>query len=462
MTCEGRLELDPVHRYHLMGVGGVGMSGLAGILAERGFRVSGSDNRDSNTLQRLRNLGVTTVLGQVYEGAEGADVVVISTAIRPDNPELVGAQERGQPIYHRSQLLAAVMDGQRKIAVSGTHGKTTTTALLGQTLVECGFDPTVIVGGDVPALGGNYRLGSTPLVVFEACESDGTFIRYGPCSELITNLEPDHLDQHGTYENLCRTFDEFMGLAPDDGFLAYGCDSPELAAMAAGAPGRHIPFGFDGCADLSATDIQVDRFGVSFRVLAEGDEGPTVRLNIPGRHNVLNALGVLAAARELGVPLEQAAAALANFRGVERRFELLGSFRDALVVDDYAHHPTEVAAALVAAREGFDRRLIAVFQPHLFSRTRDFLEEFARALTAADVVIMTGIYAAREDPMPGVSAAGIADRVRELAPDKLVEYVPDKDDIVAALGRIVQPEDLILTLGAGDIRRVAERLAQEG
>ena len=462
MTCEGRLELDPAHRYHLMGVGGVGMSGLAGILAERGFRVSGSDNRDSDTLQRLRDLGVTIVLGQVREGATGADVVVVSTAIRPDNPELVGAHERGQPVYHRSQLLAAVMDGQRKIAVSGTHGKTTTTALLGQTLVECGLDPTVIVGGDVPALGGNYRLGSEPLVVFEACESDGTFLRYGPCSELITNLEPDHLDQHGTYENLCHTFEEFVGLVPDGGFLAYGCESPELAAMAAGAPGHHIPFGLGEGAVLGATDIQLDRFGVDFRVLGEGDEGPTVCLNIPGRHNVLNALGVLAAARELGVPLEQAAAALSAFHGVERRFELLGSFGDALVVDDYAHHPTEVAAALVAAREGFDRRLIAVFQPHLFSRTRDFLDDFARALIAADVVIVTDIYAAREDPIPGVTAEGIADRVRELAPDRPVEYVHDKDDIIAALGRIAQPGDLILALGAGDIRRVAEKLAQEG
>ncbi len=462
MTREGRLELDPAHSYHLMGVGGVGMSGLAGILAERGFRVSGSDNRDSNTLQRLRDVGVATGLGQVHDGAKGADVVVISTAIRPDNPELVGAHERGQPVYHRSQLLAAVMAGQRKIAVSGTHGKTTTTALLGQTLVECGLDPTVIVGGDVHAFGSNYRVGKEPLVVFEACESDGTFVRYGPCSELITNLECDHLDQHGTYENLCTSFDQFVGLVPDDGFLIYGCGSPELVALAANAPGRHIPFGFDTDAGLSATDIQLDRFGVDFRVLAEGDEGPVVRLNLPGRHNVLNALAVLAAARELGVPLEQSAAALSAFRGVERRFELLGSFRDASVVDDYAHHPTEVAAAVVAARDGFDRRLIAIFQPHLFSRTRDFLEEFASALTAADVVIVTDIYAAREDPMPGVTAEGIANRVRELAPDKLVEYVPDKDDIVAALDGIVQADDLILTLGAGDIRRVAERLAQKG
>ena len=462
MTFDEPLVLDPRKSLHLIGIGGVGMSALAGILARRGFIVSGSDNRDTPVLGRLRDLGVHTIVGQTREGATGADQVVISTAIRPGNPELDGALERGQPVYHRSQLLAALIEGQQKVAVTGSHGKTTTAAMLGRVLIECGRDPTVIVGGDCPDLeGGNYHLGEEPVAVFEACESDGSFLRYGPCSEVITSLEADHLDQHGCFENLRRSFADFIHLVPQEGFLAWGGDCSALAELAPTARGRLICFGLNGPEDLSAADIVEEQFGVTFRVLVDGAEGPACSLAVPGRHNVTNALATLAAARELGVPLQNAAAALGQFRGVGRRFELIGNLGDALVVDDYAHHPTEVAATLQTARHSFDRRIIAIFQPHLFSRTRDFLEQFAQALTAADAVIVNDIYAAREDPIEGVSAAAIADRVRELAPGLPVSHISDKSDIVAAVRPMIRPGDLVITLGAGDIRRVAEALVQE-
>ncbi len=462
MASEDTMELDPTKSYHLMGIGGIGMSGLAGVLAERGFRVSGSDNRDGPVLQRLRDLGVTTVIGQTDDGAAGADVAVRSTAVRDTNPEYIGARERNIPVYHRSQLLAAVLEGHRKVAVTGTHGKTTATSLLGSVLITCGRDPMVIVGGDAPDINGNYRLGSEALAVFEACESDNTFHRYGACSQLVTNVEADHLDEHHTYQNLQNSFRRFIGLVPDDGFLVYCADSPDLVAMADEAAGKRISYGVARDAQVTATDVREERFGVTFRAILDGIEGPEIKLCVPGLHNVANALGVLATARELGVDVSEAARAMADFHGVGRRFERLGELSGALVVDDYAHHPTEVAATLTAARDGFNRRVIAIFQPHLFSRTRDFMEEFARALTAADVVIVASIYAAREEPIEGVDAGQIAERLRVLAPDMQVQYMPDQGQIADRVREIAGPNDLIITLGAGDIRRVAETLARGG
>ena len=461
MITSTPIRLDPGLRVHLMGVGGVGMSALAAILARRGVTVSGSDRAESPRLDELRALGVRVHVPQVAGGAGDADLVVISTAIPEDNPELRDVRARGLTVRHRSELLAAVIDGLGKVAVSGTHGKTTSTAMLATIMLECERDPTAIVGGDAVNLGGNYHCGAEPVAIFEACESDRSFLRYGPCSEVITNVEADHLDQHGDFAAVCRAFEQFIALVPDDGFLVYGAECEVLAQMALGARGERIACGLCEGVAFGAEQIELQPFGASFRVLVEGREAGPAELRVPGEHNVRNALGALAAATRLGLPVEGAIEALRQFRGVGRRFELLGTLADALVIDDYAHHPTEVAATLAATRRGWPgRRIIAVFQPHLYSRTRDFMEGFARALAGADVVIVAEIYAAREDPIEGVRAEDLAARVKRHAPDRDVRFIADRDEIAAAVRAIARPGDLILTLGAGDIRLVGEELAR--
>ena len=460
MPAAEKLVLQPDQHIHLMGVGGVGMSGLAGILVERGFSVTGSDSGEGPRVAKLRDLGATIHVPQVAGGAADADVVVVSTAIPEHNPELVDARERGLPLYHRSQLLAAIIEPMEKVAVSGTHGKTTTTSMLATILLEAGRDPLVLVGGHAANIDANYHAGSEDLAVFEACESDATFLRYGPCSEIITNVEADHLDQHGTFEAVCEAFAAFIDLVPEDGFLVHGADCPVLVELSERCLGRTIACGLSEDAVFRADGIEADSFGVSFRLLAEGDEVGRARLQVPGEHNVLNALCAVAAASEVGVPPERALAGLERFRGVGRRFELICELDGALVVDDYAHHPTEVAATLNAARRGWpERRLIAIFQPHLYSRTRDFMEHFAEALSVADEVIVAGIYGAREEPIEGVDAADLADRVREIAPECGVQYVAERAAITDVVRRMVRSDDLILTIGAGDIRCVAEELA---
>lgn len=460
MAAADRLSLRQDQHIHLMGIGGVGMSGLAGILAERGFTVTGSDSSESARVAELRELGVRVHVPQVAGGADDADVVVVSTAIPEHNPELADARDRGLPLYHRSELLAAIIDGMDKIAVSGTHGKTTTTSMLATILLEAGRDPLVLVGGDAANIGTNYHAGLEDLAVFEACESDATFLRYGPCSEIITNIEADHLDQHGTVEAVCAAFARFIDLVPEDGFLAWGADCEPLAKLARRCAGRTIPCGLSEHAVFRADSIDPGPFGVSFRLLVAGDVVGEARLQVPGEHNVLNALCAVAAASEAGVEPAEALAGLEAFRGVGRRFELICELDGALVVDDYAHHPTEVAATLAAARRGWpERRIVAVFQPHLYSRTRDFMQQFAEALATADEVIVAGIYGAREEPIEGVDAADLAARVREIAADLPMEYVAQRADVTDVVRRIARPEDLILTIGAGDIRRVAEELA---
>ncbi|MGC9319870.1 MAG: UDP-N-acetylmuramate--L-alanine ligase [Armatimonadota bacterium] len=459
MVATNRIQLRAGQRIHLIGVGGVGMSALAAILAHRGFSVSGSDRSEGPHLERLRELGVHVSVPQTVGGAGDADVVVRSTAIPDDNPELADARDRGLPVYHRSELLAAIVRGMTRVAVSGTHGKTTTTAMLATIMVEAGRDPLAIIGGDAANIGENYHLGSEPLAIFEACESDASFLRYGPCSEIITNVEPDHLDQHGTFDEVRRVFGEFVELVPADGFLAWSAEDAHLRDMARRCRGESIPCGLRAEAAFSADGIELRPFGAGFRLLAEGRAVGRVELQVPGEHNVRNALLAVAAATRLGLSAEEAAAGLAHFRGVGRRFELLGELDGALVIDDYAHHPTEVSATLAAARRGWpNRRIIAIFQPHLYSRTRDFGDDFAEALAAADVVIVADIYGAREQPIDGVCAEDLAERVARRAPGRQVRFLPDNGQILEAVRALAKPGDLIMTLGAGDIRQVGEAL----
>ena len=455
------MELTPGQHVHFLGVGGISMSALAETLAVQGWVVSGCDRGDSPRLEGLRRSGVEVFVGHDPAHLAGVDAVVRTTAIRADNPEEQAAVAAGLPIYHRSQVLALMLRGKRAVAVAGTHGKTTTSAMLALILEAAGLDPTAFIGGDVLQWGSNHRAGRAPLVVLEADESDGSFREYPGCSEVISCIEFDHGDQHGTIERLEEVFAGFMAQADPEGFLVWGADCPRLQRLVAACPARLISFGLNAPADYSATDLSYAGTTVHATVVQGGVAAGELRLQVPGEHNLRNALAALAAAEACGVARATALAALAEFRSTGRRFELLGKTENLAVVDDYAHHPTEVRVTLAAARLQPYQRIIAIFQPHLYSRTKFLLAEFAQAFHDADVVVLAEIYAAREDPLPGVSSAVLAEAVRREEPGKPVYYAPTREaarDLVAGLA---QPGDLILSIGAGDIRLTGEELAQQ-
>ena len=454
-------------RVHLVGVGGAGMSAVAALLVARGLRVSGSDARESPALEALRAAGVVVHLGHDGANVDGAGTLVVSSAIRPTNPELVRAQELGLPVLHRSAALAALMDGRRSVAVAGAHGKTTTSAMIAVTLEAAGLDPSYVIGGTVlrtapdgapaatSALGG-ARHGAGDVLVAEADESDGSFLAYRPTIAVVTNVEPDHLDHYGTREAFEQAFVAFTRRVVPEGWLVACADDPVAAALAqeARAAGVRVrTYGTHPGADVRIGPWTGSGTGGSTTVTdVEGQVLP-LRLAVPGAHNALNAGAAWTVARLLGIDGAQAAHGLATFRGTGRRFEDRGSAHGVRVVDDYAHHPTEVQALLRAARVVADGgRVLVVFQPHLFSRTATFAAEFGRALGLADVAVVTDVYAAREDPAPGVTGALISDQV----PDGTVAaFIADRFEAAAAVGRAARPGDLVLTVGAGDVTELA-------
>jgi UDP-N-acetylmuramate--alanine ligase len=444
---------------HFIGIGGAGMSPLAEVLLARGFAVSGTDIRASAITERLQAHGARVRIGHSAEALNGATTVVCSTAIRPDNPELQAARERGLPVLHRSELLGELLAGKHGIAVAGTHGKSTTSGMIATILTEAGLDPTAIVGGEVHNLGGHHRVGAGPHFVLEACESDSSFLNYPGCSQVITSLEPDHLDQHHTFENLREAFRSFVALGRPDGFLVYCADSPELGDLARLAPGKPVSYGHTEDADFRMSDVATDARACAFDLRDPARETRRIHLGVPGEHNAMNAAAAYAAALQVGVEPEAAARALGAFVGVERRFQALFEGRDMLVVDDYAHHPTEIEATLATARRVWPGRVIAIFQPHLFSRTQLLMDGFAHAFSDADEVSIAEIYPAREDPIPGVTGERLAEAIRAAEPGKPVLSFPTKEDIVADLLPRLRPGDMVLSIGAGDIHRVGEELA---
>jgi UDP-N-acetylmuramate--alanine ligase len=444
---------------HLVGVGGAGMSGLARLLLAAGHRVTGSDRSESATLAALRALGA-----EVWAGHDGTrlgrpDLVVASTAIRPTNPELVAARILDIPVLGRAQLLARLMEGKVGIAVAGTHGKTTTTGMVVAILEAAGLDPSFAVGGDFKATGVNAAAGSGPHFVAEADESDGSFLELAPTVAVVTNVEADHLDHWGDLEAVRGAFRAFVGRLPPDGTAVLCADDPGALALAAAAPCPVVTYGFAAAAAVCGEVLAIDGRGARVAVVADGRPLGEVTLTVPGRHNVANALGAIAAARAAGAPFDAAVAGLAGFTGAARRFHLRAEAGGITVVDDYAHHPTEVAASLAAARLGGWKRVVAVFQPHLYSRTRLFAAEFGRALAAADLVVVTDVYAAREDPEPGVDGALVADAARRARPDLDCVYEPRRTALAPRVATLLQPGDLVLTLGAGDITTLADELA---
>ncbi len=465
------LRTADLERIHFVGIGGAGMSGIAEILLNYDLRISGSDLEASETTDRLAELGATVFVGHSAENVEQADLVVVSSAVPDANEEVVAARRRGVPIVRRAQMLAELMRLKYGIAVAGTHGKTTTTSLIGSVLTDAGLDPTVVVGGRLRVSGTGARHGRSDYLVAEADEYDRSFLDLAPVIAVITNIDIDHLDTYRDLADIKDAFVRFAGRVPFFGQIIACVDDENVRDLLPRLADRRIvTYGFDSRADLRARDAEPTASGVRFDVVdsAAGRLG-ALELPMPGRHNVLNALAAVLAARATGVDFETAAGVLSGFSGVHRRFERIGSWRGATVVDDYAHHPTEVEATLCAAREVLDTaprdgrrpRIHAVFQPHLFSRTRDLADAFGRALLLADNALVTDIYASREEPLAGVSgglvvaaaAAGGHPSVGECGPWR---GAPER------LRGVVRPGDMILTLGAGDIYRLARLLVADG
>ncbi len=455
-------------RVHFIGIGGYGMSGLARVLLARGARVSGSDVRSSDRTRWLAWNGAEVQIGHVARHVAGADLVVYNTDVPADNPELVAARQAGIPVWHRSQVLADLLNHRQGVAVTGTHGKTTTTAMTGLVLVAGGLDPTVLVGGEVLEFGAaTARLGHGPWVVAEACESDGTFLRYFPRIAVVTNVEPEHLDHYeGDFRRLLDAFRGFLGNVRPGGLVVACGDHPVVRQLLAGLPSGRVRVARYGVeaedCHLRARDVQTGPEGTRFSVWQDGRPLGEVTLAVPGEHNVLNALAALAVGLEVGVPFGVAAQALAGFHGAKRRFQVIHDRDGILVVDDYAHHPTEIRATLRAARQrrGAAGRVIAVFQPQRYSRTRLLMDEFARAFGDADKVILTEIYAPPgERPIPGVSSAVLAERIAQ-EEGRPVDLFASREDLIEHLLATVRPGDLVLTMGAGDIWTVARDLAR--
>lgn len=448
---------------HMVGIGGVGMSALAHALHDRGIRVTGSDIAETERVISLRQLGIDIEIGHRASNLGDADLLVHTTAVRPDNPELLDAHSRSIPIWHRSQLLADFLTGKRGLAVAGTHGKTTTTAMLGKVLTDTGHDPTVFLGGIALEYGSNYRLGQSDLVVFEADESDASFHHYLGCSQVITNIEPDHLDQHHDFVTVQGVFERFIAIGAADGFLIYGADSPALCSPAAASPGmaRSFSLRYAG-AGYHAANVSTDNGCAACRLHIDGADVCDLRLPVPGSHNIANALAAIGMAHMLGIDPRESAESLRTFAGTGRRFELLYEDGPLRLYDDYAHHPTEIRAALRAARLTYPAaHITAVFQPHLPSRTRFLLDDFARAFGDADGVVLTSIYASREDPIPGFSAQALADRMAVVARDKELHYIEQRADLLDFMRARMPSEQVVVFIGAGDINGVSSQLAAQ-
>jgi len=452
---------------HFVGIGGIGMSAVARVVLSMGVRVSGSDLKINNTLDRLRALGAQVTLGHASGNIAGADAVVISSAIPPDNPEVIAAHRSGVQVLQRAEMLAEIMSDKRGIAVSGTHGKTTTTSMIALVLDAAGLEPTVLIGGEVNDLGANARLGAGDIVVAEADESDASFLRLTPHCAVVTNIENDHLGYFRDLDHLIDTFSLFVSRVSAAGLIVASADCPAVqtllrrgrqAPRLLGDP-RVVTAGFDVAADVRADEISLADFGSSFSVSKHGARLGEMRLRVPGRINVQNALCAATVGLEFGVPFESIARALNRFRGVARRFHLLYERNDLMVVDDYAHHPTAVQETIAAARAYWPGRIVVAFQPHRYSRTAYLFRDFAHALLGADTVVVTDIYPAGEVPLPGVRAESIVECIRDLQRDKDVHYLPKPADALAFLQQSMQGGDLVLTLGAGDIGGVAHELA---
>jgi UDP-N-acetylmuramate--alanine ligase len=433
------------------------MSGIAEVLLNLGYHISGSDIKETEVTRRLQSLGCEISYGHRKENLKQADVVVISSAVRQNNPEVEAAEERLIPVIPRAEMLAELMRMKVGIAIAGTHGKTTTTSLIATVLGASGLDPTVVIGGRLNSIGSNARLGQGEFLVAEADESDGSFLKLMPTVAVVTNIDPEHLDYYKGIDEIKESFLSFLNKIPFFGLAVLCLDHPNIQSLIPRLKKRFTTYGLTTQADFQAKEIVFEGLSTSFDVLHRRKDIGRLSLRMPGLHNVYNALATLATAFELDIPFQVVQEALRDFSGIQRRFQIKGEKKGILVVDDYGHHPVEIMATLKAARRGWEKRIVAVFQPHRYTRTQALFREFLAAFYDADVLILTDIYPAGEDRIEGVEAKALFEGIRDYG-HKDVTYLSDKKEIVEHLLRIIAPGDLVITLGAGDIWQVSEEL----
>lgn len=446
-----------VRKIHMVGIGGIGMSGIAEILLDQGFGVTGSDRQLSEITDRLEKLGATIYKGHAAKNLDEADVVVYSSAVHQDNPELVAAAEKKIPVIRRAEMLAELMRMKYGIAIAGTHGKTTTTSMTSLVLMDGGLDPTVIVGGKLSSFGGtNARLGHGDYIVVEADEFDRSFLQLTPVVAAITTLEREHLDIYSDLEDIKRAFVEFANKVPFYGFVILCLDEPSIQETLPLIRKKVVTYGLNAQSDLRAVNISFHENHSKFNLLRHGEDLGEIKLKVPGMHNIKNSMAAIGIGLELGIDIREIKKAVESFTGVYRRLEIKADVDSVMVVDDYAHHPTEVQATLSALKSGWpDRRVVAVFQPHLYTRTRDFHDEFGRSFLNADVLVVTEIYPAREEPIQGITGELVVNDARAFG-HKEAYFIQDKKQLPEFLMKTTEPGDIVVTLGAGDISKYAE------
>jgi UDP-N-acetylmuramate--alanine ligase len=446
-----------IKKIHFVGIGGIGMSGIAELLLNQGYRVSGSDLRASDTTRRLADLGGEIMIGHNAENISAADVVVTSTAIKADNSEVVEAHRQHIAVIPRAEMLAELMRMKYGIAIAGTHGKTTTTSMMSVILQHAGVDPTAVIGGKLDAFGSNAKLGRGKFLVAEADESDGSFMHLSPTIAVVTNIDADHLDYYSGIEEIKQIFIEFINKVPFYGRAVLCLEDHNIQAILPKVKKRFTTYGFSSQADFYAEEIQHRQGRTSFTAYFQGEELGRISCRMPGRHNVLNALSVIAVAHELEIPFQTVIGGFRNFCGLQRRFQLRDEINGIMLIDDYGHHPVEISATLGAAKSGWNKRIIAVFQPHRFSRTAALFEDFLTAFYQADRLVVTDVYAAGEEPIEGATGKALAQGIIEHG-HKSVTYRETLAEVSDFVAKIAEPGDMVVTLGAGNVNRVCELL----
>jgi UDP-N-acetylmuramate--alanine ligase len=448
-------------RVHFVGIGGVGMSGIAEVLSNLGYKVDGSDLRESETTKRLRDLGINISIGHSEENIKNTDVVVISSAVAPDNPEVQAARKMSIPVIPRAEMLAELARLKYGVLIAGAHGKTTTTSLIASVLGDCNLDPTVVIGGKLKGIGSNARLGEGEFLIAEADESDGSFLKLSPTIAVVTNIDREHLDYFKDIEAIKDAFRSFINKVPFYGLAILCGDNEYIKNLLPDIRRRFITYGLDEGLDLVAKNVRTEGMKSEFEAVLNGRSLGRFEMPLAGSHNVSNALATIAVANELKVDIESIREALRNFSGVHRRFELKGVFAGISVIDDYGHHPSEIMATLEAVQEvlktgdaGDDGRLVVLFQPHRYTRTRDLLGEFIDSFTDADKVVLMDIYPAGEKPLPGVDSELLFRGIRDTGKD--IEYIKERDHITDYLDSELRANDILLTLGAGDVWKIGE------
>jgi UDP-N-acetylmuramate--alanine ligase len=449
-----------IKRIHFIGIGGIGMSGIAEVLLNLGYTISGSDAQQSDTTSRLQKLGAKVAIGHDAKNVCNSDVVVISTAVKENNPEVIEAHRKNIPVIPRAEMLAELLKMKFSVAVSGSHGKTTTTSMISTILAESGHDPTMVIGGKLASIGSNARLGDGEIIVAEADESDGSFLKLSPTIAIITNIDREHLDYYPGINEIKDAFVKFANIVPFYGCTIMCSDNEYVREILPLIKRKIITYGIEHLADYTARDIKFMGHKTIYGLGYKGKQWGNIELNVPGMFNVNNSLAAIAVCRELEVDLTAIKEGLMKFSGVQRRLEIKGKFAGITVVDDYGHHPTEIKETLSAARQVWKDRLIVVFQPHRFTRTKALFDEFTKAFTDADILILNDIYPASEEPIAGINSAALWAAIKQLGHPR-VEYIANQKETVEFLLGMVKPKDTVITLGAGSIYKIGEAFLKE-